>query len=153
MSFNRNQLPDPVSYYEGEGLILQKGKTWRTTSCNFHGGSDSMRVNVTSGAWRCMACNESGGDVLAYQMRAHDMEFVEACKALGCWIEDGKAPTQHKPTSMSPRAALQCLAFEGTLIAMVAALIARGAPISEADKDRALVAAGRFNSILEEFSC
>ena len=43
MSFERNQLPDAVSYYEGEGLRLigPQSAKWKTTECRFHGGSES----------------------------------------------------------------------------------------------------------------
>ena len=70
MSYDRTRLPDPVGYYESQGLTLKGSRSakWRTTRCEFHGGSDSMRVNVTNGAFKCMACNVGGGDVLAYHM-------------------------------------------------------------------------------------
>ena len=48
--FIKDQLPDAVSYYESAGLTLQRGKKWRTTRCEFHGGSDSLRINTESGA-------------------------------------------------------------------------------------------------------
>ncbi len=51
MSFDRERMPDPVSYFEGEGLKLSGPGKWKTTGCTFHGGSDSMRINVASGAW------------------------------------------------------------------------------------------------------
>ena len=55
MGFNREALPEPLEYYGGRGLQFRerKGK-WRTTRCDFHQGSDSMRVNVSTGAWCCM---------------------------------------------------------------------------------------------------
>ena len=65
MSFNRDALPEPIGYFEGMGLNLRGPGKWKTTRCEFHGGSDSMRVNTSSGAWVCMACGAKGGDVLA----------------------------------------------------------------------------------------
>jgi hypothetical protein len=67
MPFDRTLLPDPVTYFENQGLTLKgpRSAKWKTTTCNFHGGSDSMRVNVATGAWVCMSCGEKGGDVLA----------------------------------------------------------------------------------------
>ncbi len=84
-TFVKHNLPSPQAYYEAEGLVLQPGgQRWRTTRCEFHGGSDSMRVHLGSGAFVCMAgCGARGGDVLAYHMAAHGMGFVEAAKALG----------------------------------------------------------------------
>ena len=66
MGFERDRLPDVRSYYESEGLKLTKGNKWVTTACHFHEGSDSMRINLHSGAFVCMAgCGARGGDVLA----------------------------------------------------------------------------------------
>ena len=153
MTFDRRNLPEPVGYYEAAGLVFRerKGK-WRTTRCEFHGGSDSMRVNTDSGAFACMACGASGGDVLSYEMQATGAEFIDACKALGCWVDDGQPAVQHKPTPMSPRAALQMLSFEAQLVAMEYARIANGAVPSEADKARTLLAANRITTIMEVFT-
>ena len=153
MTFDRRNLPEPVGYYESAGLVFRerKGK-WRTTRCEFHGSSDSMRINTDSGAFACMACGASGGDVLAYEMLAAGAEFIDACKALGCWVDDGQPAVQHKPTPMSPRAALQMLSFEAQLIVMEYARIANGAVPSEADKARTLLAANRITTIREVFT-
>ena len=120
MSFDRERLPDPVTYFEERGLKLSgpRSAKWRTTSCIFHGGSDSMRINVASGAWVCMACDEKGGDVLAYEMAATGAEFVDAAKALGAWLDDGKPHTLQKPSPLSPRAALSVMGFEATFVAI-----------------------------------
>ena len=117
MAFDRTLLPDPVTYFENQGLILKgpRSAKWKTTSCNFHGGSDSMRVNVATGAWVCMSCGEKGGDVLAYEIKDGGREFVDAAKALGCWVDDGRPQVQTKPTPLSPRLALSVMAFESTL--------------------------------------
>lgn len=126
MSFDRNLLPDTVSYFEGQDLRLIGLGKWRTTACRFHGGSDSMRINLSSGGWICMSCGQSGGDVLAYHRQANGMEFVDAAKALGAWVEDGRPAQQHKPTPLSPRSALSAMAFEATLTAIAAGNIAHG---------------------------
>lgn len=153
MTFDRRNLPEPVGYYEAAGLVFRerKGK-WRTTRCEFHGGSDSMRINTDSGAFACMACGASGGDVLAYEMQATGAEFIDACKALGCWVDDGQPAVQHKPTPLSPRAALQAIAFEVTLVAIEASRIASGIVPSEADKARVLAASNRITRIMEVFA-
>jgi len=85
MSFNRDVLPSPADYFELQGMSLKgpHSAKWKTTNCNFHGGSDSMRVNVATGAWLCMNCHVKGGDVLAYEMTASGRDFVDAAKALG----------------------------------------------------------------------
>ena len=153
MPFDRNALPEPLGYYESQGLTFRerKGK-WRTTRCDFHQGSDSMRVNTSTGAWICMACGVHGGDVLAYEMQLTGADFVTAAKALGCWTDDGKPAIQSKPTPISARAALQALSFEALLVALEAARIAKGAQPTEADKARVLAASNRIIRIAEVFA-
>ena len=154
MNFARNLLPDPVSYFENQGLILKgpRSAKWKTTACNFHGGSDSMRVNVATGAWVCMSCGEKGGDVLAYEIKAGGREFVDAAKALGCWVDDGRPPVQAKPTPLSPRQALSVMSFESTLAAVAAGNVAKGVNLSDADRARLMVAANRINRLVEAFA-
>ena len=152
--FERDRLPDPVSYYEAVGLKLTgpRSSKWRTTECKFHGGSDSMRVHVATGAFRCMNCGARGGDVLAYHMAESGLEFVEAAKALGAWEEDGKPHKPQKPTALSPRAALEVLGFEATLVALAAGNLAKGLILSDADRKRLLICAGRINRVVEDFA-
>ncbi len=152
MSFERNRLPDPVSYYEGRSLTVPTRGKWFSTRCEFHDGSDSMRINRETGAYVCMAgCGAKGGDVLAYEMAATGAEFINAAKALGCWVEDGKPQRQHKPAPLPPRAALQVLAFEATLAAVGAGNVARGVALTEADRLRLFTAAGRINRLVEAY--
>jgi len=151
MSFNRENLPEPVGYFENHGLVLKGPGKWKTTSCTFHGGSDSMRVNTGSGAWVCMSCGEKGGDVLAYEMKFTGAEFVDACKAVGAWVEDGRAPVQHKASPLTPRQALSVLAFETTLAAVAAGNTAKGVSLNAADLARLMTAASRINLIAEAF--
>lgn len=152
--FERDRLPDPVSYYEAVGLKLtgSRSSKWRTTECKFHGGSDSMRVHVATGAFRCMNCGARGGDVLAYHMAESGLEFVEAAKALGAWVADGKPHKPQKPTALSPRAALEVLDFEATLVAVAAGNLAKGLILSDADRKRLLICAGRINRVVEDFA-
>ena len=111
-----------------------------------------MRINTESGAFVCMACGAKGGDVLAYYMQAHGLEFIDAAKALGAWIDDGRPATQHKPTALSPRAALEVLGFEAMLVAIEASRIASGMVPSEPDKARVLLSANRIIRITDEFA-
>ena len=154
MPFDRTLLPDPVTYFENQGLILKgpRSAKWKTTTCNFHGGSDSMRVNVASGAWVCMSCGEKGGDVLAYEIKDGGREFVDAAKALGCWVDDGRPPVFTKPTPLSPRQALSVMAFESTLTAVVASRVANGVTLTDADRARLMVAANRITRLVEAFA-
>lgn len=149
MSFDRARLPDPRTYYEGQGLTLSRGNKWVTTSCVFHGGSDSMRINLESGAFSCMAgCGATGGDVLAYHRALHQDDFVSACKSLGCWIENGKTPSKPpRPTPLPARDALEILAFESLLVAGAASSIGQGYQLTENDRKRLLSACGRIQHI------
>ncbi|MDP2165933.1 MAG: CHC2 zinc finger domain-containing protein [Hydrogenophaga sp.] len=154
MSYDRNLLPDPVTYFEelGHKLTGPTRAKWKTTNCRFHGGSDSMRVNTATGAWVCMACSTKGGDVLAHHMHLHSLEFIDAAKALGAWIEDGKARPKQKPTALSPRAALEVLGFESTIVAVAAGNLAQGRELTEQDRQRVMTCAGRINRIVEDFA-
>lgn len=155
MSFERDRLPDPVSYFESEGLRLTgpRSSKWRTTECRFHGGSDSMRVNTSSGAWVCMAgCGVRGGDVLAYHIASHGLDFVEAAKALEAWVEDGKPQAPRRAKTLSPRAALEVLGFESTIVAVAAGNLARGLVLHDTDRARLLTCASRINRIVGDFA-
>lgn len=147
--FLKNQLPDAVSYYESEGLTLQAGRKWRTSRCDFHGGSDSLRINTESGAFICMAgCGARGGDVLAYHMAAHGLAFVDAAKALGAYREDGQSNCQSKPLPVPARALLEVAGFELTVCVVALADALKGR-ISDQDLDRFRLAAARVIYIAE----
>jgi len=136
MTFSRNLLPEPATYFESRGLILGGAPSakWKTTTCAFHGGLDSIRVNVANGAWVCMSCGEKGGDVPAYEIKAGGVDFVDAAKALRCWIDDGRPLAQAKPTLLSARNALSVLAIESNLTAVAAGNVAHGVVLSEIDR-------------------
>jgi hypothetical protein len=150
MSFDRTKLPDPLDYFTGiAGLnIPAKGK-WRSTSCIFHGGKQTLRINTETGAWVCMSCGVKGGDVLAYHQQAMNLEFVDAAKQLGAYVDDGKPAPAPKP--FSARDALEVLEFESAIVAVCACDIAAGKTISKTDKDRVLKAAGRIRKIREVY--
>ncbi|MEG0052862.1 MAG: CHC2 zinc finger domain-containing protein [Comamonas sp.] len=151
MAFERDRLPDAQSYFEAQGLKLGRGKKWVSTACTFHQGSDSMRINLHSGAWVCMACNAKGGDVLGYHMAAYGMEFIAAAKDLGAWVDDGR-PAPPSPTPFTPRQALDALMTEVNLIAIAAGNIANGVALSETDRARLMLAAGRVLRIAEAYA-
>ncbi len=154
MTFDRNLLPEPATYFENQGLTLKgpRSAKWKTTTCNFHGGSDSMRVNVATGAWVCMSCGEKGGDVLAYAIKDSGREFVDAAKALGCWVDDGRTQVQTRPTPLSPRQAMTVLAFEATLISVAGENVAFGVALSDADRARVRLATNRMVRLFEDFA-
>lgn len=151
MGFERDRLPDAIDYYTGRGLKFKepRGK-WRTTRCEFHGGSDSMRINVQSGAFICMAqCGARGGDLLSYHRAAEGLDFIQACKDLGAWTDDGKPETNRRPAPFTPRQALEVLASEANLVAVAAGNIAHGTALSQSDLSRLLQAASRILKVAE----
>lgn len=151
MSFDRTRLPDAAEYFTGQGLRLEGKGKWRTTRCVFHGGSDSMRINLASGGWCCMACDAKGGDVLAYHMQATGADFVTSAKALGAWVDDGRPVPDQRPAPLPARQALQVLAFESTLVAVAAGNVAKGLALSADDLARLTLAAGRINRLAEAY--
>jgi hypothetical protein len=149
--FIRDRLPDAASYFEGEGLRLAGPGKWKTTRCDWHDGSDSMRVNTETGGWCCMACGVKGGDVLAYQMQAHGQEFIEAARALGAWEESANPRgIRHKPLSFSPRAALELLRFDALHVMVAACNVAQGVVLTEQDRKALVEVASRIQLISEE---
>ena len=151
MSFDREKLPEPGSYFESAGLILRGNGKWRTTSCHFHGGRTTLRVNLESGAWVCMSCSQKGGDVLAYEMQSTGTDFVAAARLLGAWTDDGRrlAPANAKPSST--REALSVLAIEANLTAVAASNLAYGTQLTDDDLARLQTAAQRINLIRETY--
>lgn len=86
--FDRTLLPDPLTYYAERGVEFQErtGK-WRTAGCPFHGSHDSLRVNVKTGGFKCMAgCGAHGGNVLDFEMALTGEGFATAAQALGAWV-------------------------------------------------------------------
>ena len=154
MTFHRDQLPAPAAYFEAQGYKLAgpKSAKWKTTRCDFHGGSDSMRVNIASGGWCCMACNAKGGDVLAHYMAERGVDFVTAAKALGAWQDDGQPAGPSRPRQLPAASAIEVLQFEVTLTAVAAGNLAHGVQLTDTDRTRLLLAAQRITGILENFT-
>lgn len=151
--FDRERLPEPLEYYTGTaGLTFRERRgRWRTTRCEFHNGSDSLRVNVETGAWCCMACGVNGGDVLAYHMRWRGLGFVEAACELGAWTADPHGPLvplERRPAGLSAADCLALLEADATLVAIEAARAARLGRVEEAVRDAILRAAGRITTVI-----
>lgn len=153
MTFDRNHLPEPTHFYESEGLKLtgSKSSKWRTTQCHFHNGSDSMRVNISNGAFKCMNCQVGGGDVLSYYMKLYGDDFISAAKKLGAWIDDGQYPRDLKPKTLSATRALEVLATEANLAAVAAGNVAQGVQLKDEDRTRLIKCANRIMRISQEY--
>lgn len=88
--FDRSRLPDVSNYYESQGLALKGKGAWLNAVCPFHADTKpSLRVRLETGAFSCMACGAHGGDVLAFHMQRHGLNFKAACQALGAWVLGG----------------------------------------------------------------
>ena len=152
--FDRCLLPDAATYFESQGLKLTGSRSakWKTAACQFHGGSDSMRINTYSGGFCCMACGVKGGDILSYHQQLYSLEFIDAAKQLGAWVEDDKPQRPQRATPLSPRAALEVMGVECGLVAVAAANVAQGVVLSANDCARVMVAAGRINRLVGAFA-
>jgi CHC2 zinc finger len=85
-AFRREHLPNAAEYYREQGLKLFGGGEWKSAVCPFHDDTrPSLRVQLDTGGFRCMACGTHGSDVLAFHMQRHGLPFIDAAKALGAW--------------------------------------------------------------------
>ena len=150
--FVRDRVPDTATFLEGEGLALTGRGLWRTTRCEFHGGSDSMRVNTESGGWVCMACDAKGGDAIAYLVQRDGLDFITAARRLGCWDESRPySNDKHQAKVLAPRDALEVIAIDLGAITMVMADARSGVLPSNADWDRFLTGVGRIQALAAEY--
>jgi hypothetical protein len=151
-TFNRDRLPDWVVYADQLGLTLQGRGRWRNVTCDFHDdGEPSMRVNVESGGWVCMACGAKGGDVLAHYMQRTGMGFVQAAQDLGAWVAGGNGEhAPEAPRRLSARDALGAVGIELGVCAVVISDARRGIVPNDGDWRRFLEAAGRVQFIATE---
>lgn len=93
-----------------------------------------------------------GGDVLAYHMQAHGLDFIDAAKALDAWVDDGKPYRTQRPKPLPASQAIQVLGFESLLTYIAAGNIAHGVPLSDTDRARLLVASQRIQTITGAFA-
>lgn len=157
MRFERNNLPNPLSFYEEQGMNLIGTGKWQKTLCPFHDDHDpSLSINSQNGAFYCFSCQTKGGDIISFLMQKDKLNFVEAVKYLGAWVEDDKGMNANvlykKPKPLSAHDALEILKFEALLCAVVASDVASGKTLSMIDKERLMQAVGRIQTIQELFS-
>ena len=150
--FIHDRLPEPIIYFESEGVHLVGPGRWKTGPCDLHGGSDSLRVNTESGGWCCMACGAKGGDVLAYHMQRYGLEFVEAARLLGAYQDDGKRYTgPAKPATLSARDAMQLASRELLVALVVIRDIREGVIPSDDHWHRFIESSRRVETLAEEY--
>ena len=150
-AFNRAALPDWPAYADTLGLTLVGRGKWRTTQCELHGGSDSLRVNIQSGGWCCMSCLAHGGDVLAHYMQRVGCCFREGAMMLGAWDESKGKHTERQPRTLSARDAMEVIARELSVAVVVIRDARQGVIPTDDDWQRFLVAAGRIESLVADF--
>ena len=150
--FKRELLPDSLPFFESRGQLLVGRGKWRTTGCQFHGGSASLRVNVESGAWACMSCLTKGGDVVAYAMQADGTDFLSTIKALGAYADDGREfHWRDRPRTLSPRDAMEVIVNELRLVWIVIADIRKGVIPDDDTWGRFLDHTCRIENLMQEF--
>lgn len=150
--YKRELLPDSLSFFESRGLTLVGRGKWRTTRCEFHGGSDSLRINTESGAFVCMACGIKGGDVVAYAMQADGSDFLSAIKALGALVDDGKTYLwRDRPRTLTARDAMEVMVSELGPVWIVIADIRKGAIPDDDTWGRFLDHTCRIETLMQEF--
>ena len=151
-AFNRDRLPDWQGYAATQALTLHGRGKWLSVLCDFHTDTaPSMRVNVESGGWICMACGAKGGDVLAHYMQRTGIDFVAAARELGAWDEGQGRHTERKPRSLSGSDAMQVVAQELLILCIVISDVRRGIIPGDPDWQRFLVGAGRVEALAMEF--
>lgn len=80
----------PERYYNAH-LIGTFGKPtgcgWHLWNglCPFHADirPGSFVINKSSGAFRCFSCRASGGDIIAFHMKRHEIGFKDALIQIG----------------------------------------------------------------------
>ena len=84
LQFDRERLPRAVEYFQRAGLRLIGRGPWRSALCCFHDEQrPSLRINVETGAYRCMACGARGGDLVDFHRARHGLSFRAALVDLG----------------------------------------------------------------------
>ena len=150
--FIKDRLPDAHSYFESEDVHLVGPGQWKTGPCHFHGGSDSMRVNVRTGGWVCMNCMAKGQDVLAFHMQRHGLDFVAAARQLGAYVEDGKPHRGlTKPKTLPQGEAMQLMAHSVLVCVVFNSDVRNGVIPSDDDWQSFLKRAGQIEQLAMEY--
>jgi hypothetical protein len=119
-------LPDSIAYYESLGHVFSSKGEWMTTNCEFHGGSDSMRIHRTSGSFKCMNCGIHGGGIISYHMQRFQVDFLQACKELGVNLEGSNNRPPDRPKPLPPARAIELMSMEARIVWMLLTKIKAG---------------------------
>lgn len=90
---DRRSLPSPLQYLSAHGLLKRKPRgEWAAIVCPAHkDGTEknpSLRVSLIDGHYKCMACGERGGDIVALHRMLTGRGFIEAVHDLGGRFHD-----------------------------------------------------------------
>lgn len=147
----RDHLPDTLPFFESNGVPLVGRGKWRSGPCIFHGGSDSFRVNVETGGWRCMNCGASG-DLVKFVMERDGVDFVTAARTLGAYVDDGRDHRgQQAPAPLPARDAMELAARELLVAVVVISGIRAGKIPSDDDWLRFLDMANSVETLAMEY--
>jgi DNA primase len=70
---------------EGQQIKTHCPSPWKLAGlCPFHDDhrAGSFYINDTSGGYNCYACENSGGDIIAFTQMKYGLSFVEAVRKL-----------------------------------------------------------------------
>ncbi len=90
--FDRDLLPNAQAYY-GQQFTLKGNKAKHLVPCCFHHDKTaSLSIDMVSGLFHCYGCrigidNKDGGDIVDFHRLKHGLDFVEAVKDLGAWVD------------------------------------------------------------------
>ncbi len=90
---DRSNLPDSGSYLRERGMLSREPRgDWADVICpvhkNGHETHPSLRVSLTDGHYRCLACGVSGGDIIALHRLVTGLKFRDAVLDLGGRFHD-----------------------------------------------------------------
>ena len=98
---DRSGLPALDDYCRASGLKHRSGRgNVQRWDCDLaeHSHQGNLAITVDRGLWCCHGgCG--GGDVLDLHMDRFGLSFVDACRDLGCWIQEPGQPRQNAPGS------------------------------------------------------
>jgi hypothetical protein len=84
---NKSALISPAAMLDRLGIRYHRASGRLTVYCPFHKGgkerNPSLSMNVKDGHYKCFACGEKGGDVIAFYRAVTGAGFMEALKVLG----------------------------------------------------------------------
>ena len=83
------RLPAPTKILDYLGIKYHQKGEWLHVYCPFHKDgkerNPSLNLHAVSGHFRCHACGEKGGDIIAFHMAITGKRFIESARELVAW--------------------------------------------------------------------